>query len=91
MTEQQQAAMRQALEALDYESEYACDDSIWREERTALRQALEPSEMPKIGCVNHDCEKCRALEQQPAEGPYGYFKYDFRLRSEEHTSELQSH
>ena len=29
---------------------------------------------PKIGCVNHDCDACKAQQE-----PFGYFRYDLRL------------
>ena len=70
MNEQQQAAMRQALEALEADS---IPVEKYGKAITDLRQALEqhPSDIPKIGCVNHDCDKCKALEQQPADDKGG--------------------
>lgn len=29
--------------------------------------AVQPADMPKLGCVNHDCDKCKAAVQQSAE------------------------
>jgi hypothetical protein len=47
--------MKQALEALDYEATSHEDDSIWKDEREALRQAIEQAEQ-----INHPCgDKCK--------------------------------
>jgi len=35
------------------------------------------SEIPKLGCVNHDCDKCQALEQ-PADEPVAYHGWILR-------------
>ena len=54
-----QEAMKLALEkiatvnAMDYEYQ------AW------AREALAQTQEPKIGCVNHDCEKCKAQTQEP--------------------------
>jgi hypothetical protein len=58
-------AMNLALEALMYASyediEYndACAAKVL-EARNALKEALaQPEQEPLIGCVNHDCAKCK--------------------------------
>ena len=32
----------------------------------AKREQPAEQDMPKIGCVNHDCDKCKAQQQEPA-------------------------
>jgi len=65
MTLQEIKAMNLALEALMYASyediEYndACAAKVL-EARNALKEALaQPEQEPLIGCVNHDCAKCK--------------------------------
>jgi len=65
MTLQELKAMNLALEALMYASyediEYndACAAKVL-EARNALKEALaQPEQEPLIGCVNHDCAKCK--------------------------------
>ena len=65
MTLQELKAMNLALEALMYASyediEYndACAAKVL-EARNALKEALaQPEQEPLIGCVNHDCDKCK--------------------------------
>jgi len=40
------------------------------------------SEIPKFGCVNHDCDKCQALEQ-PAREWVGLTDEDLEFWTEE--------
>ena len=50
------AALRQAIEQAE-KNEHPM--------RALLKQAFgQPSEIPKIGCVNHDCDKCKAAAQR---------------------------
>jgi hypothetical protein len=78
-------ALKLALEALEYPG------PSWIEARqpaiTAIKQALAApvQDMPKIGCVNHDCDKCKAAApvQEPVawrtfdgEGGYEYRAYE---------------
>ena len=57
-------ALNLALEALEYPG------PSWIEARqpaiTAIKQALATpvQDMPKIGCVNHDCDKCKAAARR---------------------------
>ena len=68
MTLQEIKTMNLALEALMYASyediEYndACAAKVL-EARNALKEALaQPEQEPLIGCVNHDCAKCKERE-----------------------------
>ena len=45
----------------------------WCGEREALAQTQEP----KIGCVNHDCEKCKAQTQEPVAMWDGKYQIEF--------------
>jgi hypothetical protein len=77
MTPQQIDAMKLALEALEGFYEYGYDRQECFEHITAIKEALAEHAMrevqrlgqeieQKIGCVNHDCDKCKAqLEQEP--------------------------
>lgn len=40
------------------------------------QQCEQPAQqdMPKIGCVNHDCDKCKAQQQEPVGAVYRYGK-----------------
>ena len=44
-------------------------EEAWNKAITAIREALaeQPAhqDIPKIGCVNHDCDKCNAQQQEP--------------------------
>lgn len=46
-------------------------NSGWNDCLDAIREALaeQPAQqdMPKIGCVNHDCDKCKAQQQEIVE------------------------
>jgi hypothetical protein len=66
-------AMKMALEALELSlpervgksaETYVQERRAHSQAITALRQAVEQADMPKIGCVNHDCDKCKAAEKQ---------------------------
>jgi len=55
-----QEALKLALNALEYHASqtrpiYQTDEAI-----TAIKEALAQEREPKIGCVNHDCDKCKA-------------------------------
>ena len=78
MTPQQIDAMKLALEALEGFYEYGYDRQECFEHITAIKEALAEHAMQevqrlgqeieqKIGCVNHDCEQCKAqrTEQEP--------------------------
>jgi hypothetical protein len=86
MNEQQLAAVKQALEALEMvaartgarwalEQGYAghleaittlqsiiSQDALYKMAEDAVTIGLSYNDWPKIGCVNHDCDKCRAQE-----------------------------
>jgi hypothetical protein len=54
-------AMKLALEALEVATTPLAKD---RQEVlraiTAIKEALAQTQEPKIGCVNHDCDKCKS-------------------------------
>ena len=56
-----QEAMKLALEAL----ENLRPEGYWNKAITAIKEALAQTQEPKIGCVNHDCDKCKAQTQEP--------------------------
>jgi hypothetical protein len=85
MNEQQLAAVKQALEALEIvrpmeTPEPAVEEAIADLQsiisQDALHKMAEESrtsglrldDWDKIGCVNHDCDKCKAVQE-----PIGYF------------------
>ena len=37
----------------------------WSATITAIKEALAQTQEPLIGCVNHDCDKCKAQTQEP--------------------------
>jgi hypothetical protein len=51
-----QEALKLALEAL----ENLRPEGYWNKAITAIKESLAQTQEPKIGCVNHDCEKCKA-------------------------------
>lgn len=71
MNELEKAA-RQALEALESMKTYAESAEpglvVGVPAIAALRRALEQpaQDMPKIGCVNHDCDACQARQEPVA-------------------------
>jgi hypothetical protein len=80
MTPQQIDAMKLALEALEGFYEYGYDRQECFEHITAIKEALAEHAMrevqrlgqeieQKIGCVNHDCDQCKAqrTEQEPVQ------------------------
>ena len=91
MNEQQLAAAKQALEALDiaqgllaYAKSYLqpkmlaaytalqsiiAQDALHKMAEESRTSGLRLDEWDKIGCVNHDCDKCKAV-QEPV-GTYG--------------------
>ena len=77
MTPQQIEALKLALEALEGFYEYGYDRQECFEHITAIKEALLEHAMhdvqrlgqeiePKIGCVNHDCDHCKAQPEQEA-------------------------
>jgi hypothetical protein len=93
MTPQQIDAMKLALEALEGFYEYGYDRQECFEHITAIKEALAEHAMrevqrlgqeieQKIGCVNHDCDQCKAqrTEQEPVIGKWSlrevYFDED---------------
>jgi hypothetical protein len=32
---------------------------------TGTPQPAQPSDIPKLGCINHDCDKCKAVQTEP--------------------------
>ena len=76
-------AMKLALEALEGFYEYGYDRQECFEHITAIKEALAEHAMretqrlgqeiePKIGCVNHDCDQCKAQPEQehPVYSPF---------------------
>ena len=60
-----QEALKLALEFIE-NSECGTADLEAR-----IKEALAQTQEPKIGCVNHDCEKCKAQTQEPV----AWFRY----------------
>jgi len=58
-------AMKQALDALERYQVKRQDFERFADVIAALEKTLE-QDMPKIGCVNHDCDKCK----EPVAGPH---------------------
>jgi hypothetical protein len=54
-----QEALKLALEFIE-NSECGTADLEAR-----IKEALAQTQEPKIGCVNHDCDKCKAQTQEP--------------------------
>jgi len=88
MNEQQLAAVKQALEALENATTYGSltgadwvfdqventitalqfiisQDALDKKADNARELGLSYDDEPKIGCVNHDCDKCKAVQQNP--------------------------
>ena len=57
-----QEALKLALEALE---RFEGNKKLWPEAITTIKEALAQTQEPKIGCVNHDCDKCKAQTQEP--------------------------
>jgi hypothetical protein len=93
MTPQQIHAMKMALRALEKNTKHLPADFDYHFEAiTAIKEALAEHAMrevqrlgqeiePKIGCVNHDCDQCKAQpEQEPVIGKWSlrevYFDED---------------
>jgi hypothetical protein len=89
MNEQQLAAVKQALEALKradsrdgyltYITEIEAlqsiisQDALYKMAEDAVTIGLSYNDWPKIGCVNHDCDQCKAVQEPVAylvTGPY---------------------
>jgi hypothetical protein len=75
MNEQQLAAVKQALGALKKGTGWMehgeiitalqsiiSQDALDKKAENARELGLNYDDEPKIGCVNHDCDKCRAQE-----------------------------
>jgi len=85
MTEQQLAAVKQALEALDglylpgeldrvnkaitALQSIISQDALDKMAENARELGLSYDEEPKIGCVNHDCAQCKAVQEPVAMKP----------------------
>jgi hypothetical protein len=80
MNEQQLAALKQALELMHNRGDVGVDewiaaeaalqsiisqDALYKMAEDAVTIGLSYNDWPKIGCVNHDCDRCRAV-QEPA-------------------------
>ena len=73
MTDKKIEALKLALEAIeaaikagDWVVDGACDpDMAIHAIREALAEQPSQQDIPKIGCVNHDCDKCKAQQQEP--------------------------
>jgi hypothetical protein len=61
-----QEALKLALEALEtpWNARYVdgCDLALGKRVKAIpiIKEALAQTQEPKIGCVNHDCDKCKA-------------------------------
>jgi hypothetical protein len=83
MNEQQLAAVKQALEALKradsrdgyltYITEIEAlqsiisQDALYKMAEDAVTIGLSYNDWPKIGCVNHDCDQCKAVQEPVSE------------------------
>jgi hypothetical protein len=88
MNDQQLAVVKQALEALlincggntegiGKEAITALQsiidqDALYKMAEDAVTIGLSYNDWPKIGCVNHDCDKCKAV-QEPVAVVSGYY------------------
>ena len=92
MNEQQLAAVKQALEALEkslprlapYGEQDWLDsckaittlqsiisqDALHKMAEDAVTIGLSYNDWPKIGCVNHDCDQCKAVQEPVAPKPW---------------------
>jgi hypothetical protein len=82
MNEQQLAAVKLALEALERLDPYEHDvgpeitaikqviaqDALHKMAEESRTSGLRLDDWDKIGCVNHDCDQCKAVQE-----PIGYF------------------
>jgi hypothetical protein len=106
MNEQQLAAVKQALEALESERDKYLEwgdedgapedvyeaitalqsiisqDALHKMAEESRTSGLSYNDWDKIGCVNHDCDQCKAVQEPVAwrefdgEGGYTYFAYE---------------
>ncbi len=70
----QATSLRQAIEQAEKQQiESAVRKSIdeFGHKRFAEAMVERNSDMPKIGCVNHDCDKCQAIERAEKQEPIG--------------------
>jgi hypothetical protein len=91
MTEQQLAAVKQALAALEGADQIDVDmdkaitalqsiisqDALYKMAEDAVTIGLSYNDWPKIGCVNHDCDQCKAV-QEPVAWMYDFLNPDNR-------------
>jgi hypothetical protein len=81
MNEQQLAAVKQALEALEICEQggyipvrltrdaiatlqsIISQDALYKMAEDAVTIGLSYNDWDKIGCVNHDCDKCKAVQE----------------------------
>jgi hypothetical protein len=85
MNEQQLAAVKQALELMHNRGDVGVDewvaaeaaikqviaqDALHKMAEDAVTIGLSYNDWDKIGCVNHDCDKCKAV-QEPVAYEYG--------------------
>jgi hypothetical protein len=82
MNEQQLAALKLALEALEIQAYNSGDekytqaitslqsiisqDALHKMAEDAVTIGLSYNDWDKIGCVNHDCDKCKAVQESVA-------------------------
>ena len=50
-----------------YDAGRAVEQALDKKAENARELGLDYEVEPKIGCVNHDCDKCEALAEQPAQ------------------------
>ena len=97
------AKAMQGLEAL--EELYNTNSSWWQEvdeqtikkienSITAIKEALAQTQEPKIGCVNHDCDKCKAQRTwvgltDEEENEYNYLGPDMHWVIQEISAKLK--
>jgi hypothetical protein len=78
MNEQQLAAVKQALEVMRNQGDVGVDewiaaeaalqsiisqDALHKMAEDAVTIGLSYNDWPKIGCVNHDCDQCKAVQE----------------------------
>jgi hypothetical protein len=88
MNEQQLAAVKQAVEAMELHAKqyphmqkgYTVDaitalqsiisqDALYKMAEDAVTIGLSYNDWPKIGCVNHDCDQCKAAQPARVQDP----------------------
>jgi hypothetical protein len=91
MNEQQLNAVKQALEVLEkdvrfYKTEKQAaitalqsiisQDAIYKMAEESRTNGLRLDDWDKIGCVNHDCDECKAVQSAERGEPFGYLEID---------------